>query len=228
MIASTTRTVCFSAVLLLTCLCLSADELEHPRDTVEDIPAARYKSGTIMPDGKISGGVMGTGDTPIQTSSNLLTNIADLPTLFERPKTRKNIFRKGEWGVVASPHSDYLVTTDGQFEVDVVVPDIGINTLNLKLEENTELSYRVKIDGEQIFKSEFRTFRASRVAYLRWTKISQDLVDALGEGEVLTVTLVDSEEKEMHVDEYSLTGFSANLTAIRKLLKDSPRAEVED
>ena len=214
-------------MFLLACLCLPADELVDSRDTVEDIPAAIYKSGTIYSDGKISGGVMGTSETPIETSTNLVTNIADLPTLFERPKTRENIFRKDEWGVVASPYSDYLVTTDGQFEVDVVVPDIGINTLNWKLEENTDLSYRVKIDGEQVFETKYRTFRARRVPYLRWTKISADLVDALEEGEVLTVTLVNREEKEVHVDEYSLSGFSANLTAIRKLLKDSPRADDE-
>ena len=221
----TTRTVFLAAASVLVCSSLATDEAEDTQGAVEDIPSKFYRCGTIMSDGKICGGVMGTGSTPIETSKKLITKIADLPSKFERPDTRQNVFRKGTWGLVASPYSDTVSSTDGQFEVDINVPDIGISTLNWSPNVDMELAYKLFIDDEEVFKSDYRIVRESDVPYMRWTKVSDELIALLEEGTTLKVKLVLRTEDVVHDDEYPLTGLSENLIAARKLQKDSPRLD---
>lgn len=221
--ALTTRAVFVAAVSVLVCSILATDEVQKSQSAVEGIPAKIYKCGTIMSDGKICGGFAGTSQTPIETSENLVTEVADLPSPFERPKTRENIFRHGNWALIANPYSDLVVTTDGQLEVDLEVPDIGITTMSWSPKQEVELAYRLTVDGTEVFKSEYREWRVNSSPYLRWTEVSNDVIKDLEEGKTLTVSLINREEEVVHFDEYSLSGFSENLIATRKLLKDSPR-----
>ena len=227
--ALTTRTVFFAAVFLLVCSNLATEEEHGSQDKVDDIliPAKIYRCGTVMSDGKICGGVVGTSRTPIETAKNLVTKIADLPSTFARPESRQNIFRQANWALIASPFSESVISTDGQFEVDINVPDIGISTLNWQPHVDMELAYKLFIDGEEVFKSDYRKWRADSIPYLRWTKVSSELIDALEEGTTLKVKLALRTDGVVHIDEYRLAGFSENLIATRKLLKDSPRSDRE-
>ena len=128
---------------------------------------------------------------------------------------------------MATPNSETVISTDGKFEVDINVPDIGISTLNWQPEVDMELAYKLFIDGEEVFKSDFRTWQADRIPYLRRTKVSSELIEALEEGTTLKVKLVLRTDGVVHIDEYPLTGFAENLIATRKLQRDSTESETE-
>lgn len=223
------RNVLLTSVAVLTCLNLATEEESESQNSVDDIfiAAKIYRCETILSDGKICGGVVGTSQTPIETAQNLLTKVSELPTPFERPENRQIIFRHGKWALIASRYTDTVISTDGQFEVDIEVPDIAISTLNWKPTVGMELRYQLFVADEEVFKSDYRTWRAESIPYLRGTEVSSDLIKALEEGTTLKVKLALRTNGVVHIDEYPLEGLSENLFAVRKLLKDSPRAERE-
>lgn len=203
------RNVLIISVLVLASLNLATEEESEPQNSVEDIfiPAKIYRCGTILSDGKICGGVVGTLKNPIETSKNLFTEVSDLPTPFERPENHLNIFRQGKWALIANRYTDTVISTDGQFEVDIEVPDIAISTLKWRPKEEFELAYKLFIDGTEVFESDFREWRADAIPYLRWTEVSSDLIKMLEKGKTLKVSLVTKDDNVLHVDEYSLLVF---------------------
>ena len=208
----------------------NSDESEQSNQfEVVRIPSKIYRCGTLMADGKICGGLVAKSRTTyIEASKNLFGSTEELPTLFERPEKRQMIFLNGVWGVVAHRRSDMIISTDGQVEIDVYVPDVGISTLNWEPPADITLAYNLVVDKTVVFESEYRNRRKDSPPYLRWTEVSEEVVDALDNGTKLQVALVDEAKRVVHEDLYQLEGFSENLVAIRKLLSDSPRVSQED
>ena len=90
-------------------------------------------------------------------------------------------------GVVAHSRSDMIISTDGQVEIDVYVPDVGISTLNWEPPVDITLAYNLVVDKTVVFESEYREHRRDSPPYLRWTEVSEEVVNALDNGTKLQV-----------------------------------------
>ena len=164
----------------------------------------------------------------IETSKDLITDVAKLPKKFTRPESTQNIFRQGEWALVASPNWESVNSTDGQLTVVISERRVSFIFSNWKPTEEMELAYRLSIDEAHELQSNYRTVSSNYIPHNSWQNVSDEFIKAMEEGKTIKVSLIDKDEEVVHIEEFSSSGLSENLTAVRKLLKDSPRAERED
>ena len=164
----------------------------------------------------------------IETSSDLITDVSNLPNKFKRPENTKVIFRHGDWGLVASTDGEWVVSIDGLLTVDLSESRISTIIVNWKPTDDIEIAYRLAIDDEHELQSKYRAVSSGYVPHHSWQNVSEEFVKEMENGRTRAVSLIDKDEEDVFVEELSLTGFSESLIAVRKLLKDSPRAERED
>ena len=145
-----------------------------------------------------------------------------------RPESKQNIFRQGDWGLVANLDWDCVMSTDGKLTVDLSESRLSFIFENWKPTVDIELAYRLTIDDEHEIQSPYRKVVSGFVAHYTWRNLSDEFITALEEGNSLEVSLIDKDEEEIYVKAYLLAGFAENVIAFRKLQKDSPRVERED
>lgn len=213
-------------------LSLANEEKSDSNDLDKEIYALEIShwDGYRLNEDGTSEGVEGWEITPrlIESSIDLVTEVSKLPEKFDRPESAQNIFRKGEWALIASPFGEGVMSTDGQLTVDISTPIISFTTSNWKPTADIRLAFRLTIDDEHELQSEYRTFKSNYVAHWAWQNATEEFMKALEEGESVAVNLIDEEANVIHDEEFSLAGFSDNVIALRKLLKDSPVSESDD
>ena len=169
-----------------------------------------------------------THRTLVETSKDFVTDVSKLPKKFKRPESTQSVFRQGEWALVANPHWEDVQTTDGHLSVDVSELRVSFLTSKWKPTDEIELSYQLSVDGTHELQSKYETVSSNFIAQESWQDVSEEFIKAMEEGKTIRVSLIDKDEETVHFEEFSYSGLSENLTAVRKLLKDSPRAERED
>lgn len=227
-----TRYLLVSSVSVLACVNLTAEEESESQNSIDDV----YMIGVSHWDGaqKNEEGEWeeahgwDTHRTLVETSKDLITDVSKLPKKFKRPQSTQNIFRQGEWALVANPHWEDVQSTDGHLSVDVSELRVSFITSNWKPTDEIELSYQLSVDGTHELQSKYETVSSNYIAEGSWKDVSEEFIKAMEEGETIRVSLIDKGEETVHFEEFSLSGLSENLTAVRKLLKDSPREERED
>lgn len=224
---------CYLLVISLSvyvCVNLTAEEESESQNSIEDL----YEIGIEHWDGGARKNEDGEWESAsgwdifrqrIETSKELITDIAKLPKKFTRPESKQNIFRKGEWALVASPNWESVNSTDGQLTFDISEQKIYFILSNWKPTAEIRLSYRLAIDDALELQTKYRTIGTGFVPHYTWQNVSDEFIEALEEGKTLKVSLIDKDKEDIHIEEYSLSGFSENMVAVRKLLKDSPRPD---
>ena len=215
------------------CMNLAAEEESESQNSIEDL----YEIGIEHWDGGARKNEDGEWESAsgwdtfrqrIETSKELITDIAKLPKKFTRPESKRNIFRQGKWALVASPNWESVNSTDGQLTFDISEQKVYFIFSTWKPKEEIEIAYRLSIDDAQEIQTKYRTISAGFIPHYTWQNVSDEFIEALEEGKTIKVSLIDKDEEDIHGEEYSLSGFSENMVAVRKLLKDSPRADRED
>lgn len=227
-----TRYLLVSSVSILACLNLTAEEKPDSLNSIDDvymIVVVHWDGGQKNEDGEWEEAHgWYTQRKLVETSKDLVTNVSKLPKKFKRPESTQNIFRQGEWALVANPHWDDVQSTDGHLSVDISELRVSFITSNWKPIDEIELSYQLSVDGTHELQSKYETVSSNFIAQESWQDVSEEFIKAMEEGKTIKVSLIDKDEEVVHFEEFSSSGLSENLTAVRKLLKDSPRAEKED
>ena len=226
------RSVLIISVSVVACFNVAAEEESDSKYSIKDIYeiVISHSDNTFFNEDKIVKrlGGMKRSHNLIETSKDLVTHISQLPSKFNRPTSKQNIFRQEEWALVASPNWEGVKSMDGQMTVDITESSVSFITSNWQPTKGIRLAYRLSIDKKRELQSKYWTYNYGYIPHHTWQNVSDDFLKALEEGNTLEVALIDEDEKAVHVEEFSLSGFSENMTAVRKLLKNSPRPENND
>lgn len=117
------------------------------------------------------------------------------------------------------------MSANGHISVDVSASTINFITSTWQPTDDYELAYLLTVDGLHKTRSEFRTVTSGEVASTSWQTLSDEFMNALETGKTLEVSVNDTDEEAVYGEKFSLASYSENLTALRKLVQDSPRSK---
>ena len=225
-----TRNLLLISMSVLACLGCSNEEVSNLDDSVEPIYAINLVHYNFV-DREGSGWF--AERTLIESSKDLTTEVSKLPRRLMRPESKQNIFRQGEWALIAESvdslwGADKVMSTDGQLSFLISKLVISFLSENRKPTSTIEGACRLTVDDSHKIQSKYRTVIDEVPIHCSWENITDEFMKALEEGKTLEVTLIDKDEEEIYVKAYTLAGFAENVIAFRKLQKDSPRVERDE